>query len=190
MTIITEIAEELEDHLDLTATRMELIEALPHIKIGSLGSALTRGVQSEILERLERGVYKLNKIYYKIEVTKTSHYENKEKGNLDVDATLTGWMKNDRIDLIERKIDDDVKEKTNFELVQEIIDMFEDEFDQTDGTDVIKITKRGWEILDNDHNFIKSRYETHWEYEINVTAQDSRDYTFTGFRIIDEKEFD
>lgn len=188
MTIIITIVEELEDQLDLTQTVKELIEAISEYKPGSIRSALSRGVKRGILERTSRGIYKLKRVFYKIEVTKTSHYENKEKGNLDVDAKLEGWIRNDMLDLINRTIDKNVKEKTNFELVEQIIEMFEDEFDQTDGSDVIKIQKRGWEILDNDFNFIRSRYDTNWDYEINVTADDERDYQFTGVRIIHEND--
>ena len=188
MTIIIDVIEELEDRLNLTATVMELIEAITQWKPSSIRSALSRGVKRGVLERTERGVYVLARVYYKIEVTKTSHYENKTKGNLDVDAKLEGWIRNDKLDLISRKIDTTVKEKTNFELVEQIIEMFQDEFDQTDGSDVIKIQKRGWEILDNDHNFLRSSFTTSWTYEINVTADDVRDYQFTGVRIIEEKD--
>ena len=65
-------------------------------------------------------------------------------------------------------------------------DILEDDFNAVDGFNLIKIKKRGWEILDNDHNFTRSKYNRQWDYDIIITTG-SGDYKFKGERTIEER---
>lgn len=184
MTIKNEIAEYLESVLDFESTPKEIADAIGR-NPSSVRSALSRGKSQGFFSNKQRGVYILQSIYYKVRITKTSFYGNENKGNVSIDAYLEGWIRYDQLNINSRTINSDVKRKLNEELVEQIIEYIEDDFNQVDGSVLIKIKKRGFEILDNEHNFTAIRYNMGWDYKIDVTTS-SGTYTDKGERRIDE----
>ena len=94
MTIADEVMAYMARLLDYTASVSELRDRFPDMIPGSLRSALSRLAKKGILDRVERGIYKVKQIYRMFRHTKriveTSTKNPQRTWDLDVEATSEG----------------------------------------------------------------------------------------------------
>ena len=188
MTQESKIRSKLSDAFEFTLTLGQLYELFPKFPKPSVRRVLSKMKDNKKVKNIEKGVWQLIELWNKIRVTKTSEYTNLDKGNIEIDANMTGWISNQQVNLKARTLSSTVKTSTNIELKEQMMDTLQDEFDAPD--EVVKIKTRGWEILDKDKDFISKSYKITWDWEMDITSSlgtISRTYEYAGTRKIDEE---
>ena len=188
MTQESKIRSKLSDAFEFTLTLGQLYELFPKFPKPSVRRVLSKMKDNKKVKNIEKGVWQLIELWNKIRVTKTSEYTNMDKGNIEIDANMTGWISNQQVNLKARTLSSTVKTSTNIELKEQMMDTLQDEFDAPD--EVVKIKTRGWEILDKDKDFISKSYKITWDWEMDITSSlgtISRTYEYAGTRKIDEE---
>ena len=188
MTQESKIRSKLSDAFEFTLTLGQLYELFPKFPKPSVRRVLSKMKDNKKVKNIEKGVWQLIELWNKIRVTKTSEYTNLDKGNIEIDANMIGWISNQQVNLKARTLSSTVKTSTNIELKEQMMDTLQDEFDAPD--EVVKIKTRGWEILDKDKDFISKSYKITWDWEMDITSSlgtISRTYEYAGTRKIDEE---
>jgi hypothetical protein len=190
MTQESKIRSKLSDAFEFTLTLGQLYELFPKFPKASVRRVLSKMKDNKKVKNIDPGSgrWQLIELWNKIRVTKTSEYTNLDKGNIEIDANMTGWISNQQVNLKARTLSSTVKTSTNIELKEQMMDTLQDEFDAPD--EVVKIKTRGWEILDKDKDFISKNYKITWDWEMDITSSlgtISRTYEYAGTRKIDEE---
>ena len=188
MTQESKIRGKLSEAFEFTLTLGQLYELFPKFPKASVRRVLSKMKDNKKVKNIEKGVWQLIELWNKIRVTKTSEYTNMDKGNIEIDANMTGLISNQEVNLKARTLSSIVKTNTNIELKEQMMDTLQDEFDAPD--EVVKIKTRGWEILDKDKDFISKNYKITWDWEMDITSSlgtISRTYEYAGTRKIDEE---
>lgn len=179
MTQLNDITDYMAIQLDNEVTLMELYEVFPFPKssirrVMGIFTKKGRGKDKEpLFERTSLGIYKLLEIYFKIAQTKTGHYAGDRQANgepeIKIDATISGWIKKDKINFKTGKIDTAVRLNLNEKFIRIIIDLIEDydsDFIEAMESDNTSFEIEGDEIRSNDFNYVQSTYDNSWTVEI------------------------
>lgn len=177
MTQLNDIVDWLSNTLDTPVTLEELRDAFPTFAPSSIRRVMGVNTKKGIFERIERGTYKIKSLYFKIAQTKTSHYENSNKGDVDIDATISGWIRKDKINFKTNNIESTVIENLNAKFIQAIADILTDDPDFIGlGFTDIQFSVEGMEIRFNDFDYTKPQYDTHWTIEEIIVSTSSGDF--------------
>lgn len=177
MTQLNDIIDWLSNTLDTPVTLEELRDVFPTFSPHSIRRIMGVETIKGTFERISRATYKIKSLYFKIAQTKTSHYENSNKGDIDLDATISGWIKKDKINFKTNRINEAVGTNLNKKFVSAIMDLLIDDDDFTGlGFTELSFSIEGMEIRSNDFDYTKPKYDTQWTIEELIVTTETDAY--------------
>lgn len=181
MTQKNDIVEYMSKTLNQQATLEELYEVFPFPRpsirrVMGLNTRQRTTKKGRVIEpifvRDDIGIYTLLSIYFKIAQTKTGKYHGERQSHgepeIRIDATITGWIRKDKINFKTDRIDSSVRENLNKLFIAEIIDLITDyDSDLIDAmeSDNTSFEIEGDEIRFNDFDYVQPSYDTSWTIE-------------------------
>ena len=165
----------------------------------SVRRVLNTGVKDGLFFRPSYATYSLSdqSIYFKIAQTKTGKYDGKnargDKSDVRIDATISGWIRKDKINFNTMRINKSVLDNLNSEFVSIIIEEitnYDSNFLQLMEEMNTRFEIQGSEIRFNDHDYTRISYSKQWKIENIEIDINGLSYQITSneWEIIDERK--